>query len=68
MPKKTEETTFNRHNKFRIDFLITYDLDKKLCILSERLNTSKLKLAFDLFEPAVNKLYKEHFQDEPDFG
>ena len=68
MPKKEIENTFDRNGKFRIDFLITYDLDKKLSVLSDRLNTSKLKLAFDIFEPAVNKLYKEHFQDEPDFG
>ena len=65
MPKKPETETFNRHDKFRVDFLTTYDVDRKLAALSTKLNKSKLLLAFQLFEPAVNTCFEEHFSDEP---
>ena len=64
MPIKQEEQTFDRHAKFRVDFLTSYDVDKKLLSLSQKLHKSKLLLAFEVFEEGINKLYEKHFPDE----
>ena len=65
MPQTPEET-LNRHTKFRVDFLTSYDLDKKLIALSSRLHKSKLLVAYEIFEAGVNELYEKHFPDDVD--
>ena len=64
MPIKQETETLDRHTKFRVDFLTSYDVDRKLLSLSQKLHKSKLLLAFQVFEAGINELYEQHFPDE----
>ena len=66
MPKKEQETKpFNLFDRYSIGVHISYYTANQLGWLSGRTNKSKLKLASDLLETAVNELYQAEIATEP---
>ena len=66
MPQKQQETKpFDIFERYSIGVHITYHTANQLNWLSGRTNKSKLKLASDLLETAVNELYKAEIATEP---
>lgn len=68
MPQKQQQQEtkpFDLFERYSIGVHISYHTANQLTWLSGRTNKSKLKLASDLLETAVNELYEAKIATEP---
>ena len=67
MPQKQQQETkpFDPLERYSIGVHISYHTADKLAWISSRTNKSKLKLASDLLETAINEVYLQEIAKEP---
>ena len=67
MPQKQQQETkpFDIFERYSIGVHISYHTANQLNWLSSRTNKSKLKLASDLLETAINEMYQAEIASEP---